>query len=118
MRFHSNYVSISVEGDGDWYQAMFETEHESEDMDSPYLLIQRQFEIDEPDDGGCYIETHDERYIGHFYLRQIKFTPNELSIELDRGSDNLICVTFSMEIPQFEEASRVIKIMSGDIEPD
>jgi len=118
MQFHANYVSVSVEGDGDGYQAMFEAEYESEDMDSPYLLIQRQFEIDEPDDGRCYIETHDEKYVGHFHLRRVEFTPNQLWIELDRASDNLIHVTFSIENPEFEEASRAIKIMSGEIQPD
>src|SRR5215471_12064743 len=42
MRFHANYVSTSVFGD--YYQAMFEAEQDSDDVDSPYLLVQRQFE--------------------------------------------------------------------------
>jgi hypothetical protein len=58
MHFHVNYVSTSVFGDDDYYQATFEAEQESDDPDSPYLLIQRQFE--DPDDHLCYIETHDE----------------------------------------------------------
>ena len=41
MKFHANYVSTSVSGD--YYQALFE--EESTQPDSPYLLIQRQFEI-------------------------------------------------------------------------
>jgi len=48
MHFHANYVSTSVSGDGDYYQAMFEAEQDTDDLDSPYLLIQRQFE--DPDD--------------------------------------------------------------------
>ena len=39
MHFHANYVSTSVAGD--YYQAMFEAEQDSDDLDSPYLLIQR-----------------------------------------------------------------------------
>jgi hypothetical protein len=59
MRFQANYVSISVSGDY-YYQAMFEAEEDTTDPDSPYLLIQRQFETS--DDGRwCYIETHDEK---------------------------------------------------------
>ena len=58
MHFHANYVSTSVSGDGDYYQATFEAEQDTDDPDSPYLLIQRQFE--DPDDDRCYIETHDE----------------------------------------------------------
>jgi len=80
MRFHANYVSTSVSGD--YYHAMFEAEQDSDDVDSPYLLIQRQFE--DPDDDWCYIETHDKNYIGHFHLRCVEFTPQNLSIEFDR----------------------------------
>ena len=54
MQFHADYVSTSVFGDGDYYQATFEAEQETDDPDSPYLLIQRQFE--DPDDNRCYIE--------------------------------------------------------------
>ena len=51
MHFHANYVSTSVFGDGDYYQVMFEAEQDADDLDSPYLLIQRQFE--DPDDDRC-----------------------------------------------------------------
>ena len=112
MRFHANHVSSSVSGD--YYQAMFEAEEDTNDPDSPYLLIQRQFETS--DGGRCYIETHDEKYIGHFLLRRVEFTPERLSIEFDRPSDNLVSVTFSMAASDFEEASQVIKIISGEVD--
>ena len=92
MHFHANYVSTSVFGDGDYYQATFEAEQDTDDPDSPYLLIQRQFE--DPDDDLCYVETHDEKYRGHFLLRRVDFTPQKLSIELDRPRDNFVSVTF------------------------
>src|SRR6266480_1969100 len=114
MRFHANYVSTSVYGD--YCQVMFEAEQDSDDPDSPYLLIQRQFE--DPDDDWCYIETQDEKYIGHFLLRRVEFTPKNLSIEFNRPRDNLVSVTFTMAASDFEEASRVVKIISGEIEPD
>ena len=112
MHFHANYVSTSVSGD--YYQAMFAAEQDSDDVDGPYLLIQRQFE--DPDDDWCYIETHDKNYIGHFHLRRVEFTSRNLSIELDRPRDNLVSVTFAMAASGFEEASRVVKIISGEIE--
>jgi hypothetical protein len=71
MDFRANYVSTSVAGD--YYQAMFEAEQDADDPDSPYLLIQRQFE--DPDDNWCYIETHDEKYCGHFLLPRVDFAP-------------------------------------------
>lgn len=111
MRFQANYVSISVSGD--YYQALFEAEEDATDPDSPYLLIQRQFEM--PDGGRCYIETHDEKYIGHFRLRRVEFTPERLSIEFDRPRDNIVSVTFSTAVPNFEEASQVVRIISGEI---
>jgi hypothetical protein len=112
MRFHANHVSSSVSGD--YYQAIFEAEEDTNDPNSPYLLIQRQFETS--DGGRCYIETHDEKYIGHFLLRRVEFTPERLSIEFDRPSDNLVSVTFSMAVSDFEEASQVIKIISGEVD--
>jgi hypothetical protein len=115
MHFHSNYVSTSVFGDGDCYQATFEAEQDTDDPDSPYLLIQRQFE--DPNHNWSYIETHDEKYCGHFLLRRVDFTPQMLSIELDRPRDNLVSVTFAMAATEFAEASQVVKIISGENEP-
>jgi len=78
MHFHANYVSTSVFSDGDYYQAMFQAEQDTDDPDpdSPYLLIQRQFE--DQDDNQCYIEMHDKKYCGHFLLRRMDFTPQKL----------------------------------------
>jgi hypothetical protein len=107
MHFHANYVSTSVFGDGDYYQATFQAEEDTDDPDSPYLLIQKQFE--DPDDNWCYIEAHEERYCGHFRLRGIYFTLQKLSIELEAARDNLISVTFAMTAAEFAEASHVVK---------
>ena len=96
-------------------QATFQAEQDTDDPDSPYLLIQRQFE--DPDENWCYIETHDEKYCGHFLLCHVDFTPQKLTIELDRPRDNLVSVTFAMAATEFAEASRVVEIISGEIEP-
>ena len=64
-----------------------------------------------------YIETHDEKYYGHFLLRSVDFTPQKLSIELDRPRDNFVSVTFAIEATESAEASQVVKIISGEIEP-
>jgi hypothetical protein len=114
MQFHANHVSVSTFAN-DYYQIMFEAEEEADDPGSPYLLIQRQFE--DPDDDLCYVEAHDEKYIGHFVLRRVEFTLRGLTIELDRTSDNRLSVTFTMAPSEFNEASQVMKIISGEIEP-
>jgi hypothetical protein len=115
MHFHANCVSTSVFGDSDYYQAAFEAEEDADDPDSPYLLIQRQFE--DPDDDRCYIETHDKKYCGHFRLLRVDFTPRKVSIELDRPRDNFVSVTLAMVETEFATASQVVKIISGEIEP-
>jgi hypothetical protein len=107
MRFQANYISTSIAGD--YYQAMFTAEEDTDDPESPYLLLQPQFEV--PDGDECYIETHDKEYSGHFRLRRIEFTPGRLLIELDRPADNLIIVTFAATASSFRKTSRVIKII-------
>ena len=109
MRFHANHVSTSVSGD--YYQVLFEASEDTSDPTSLYLLIQRQFELS--DGGRCYLETHDERYTGHFRLRRIEFVPDRLVIEIDRSREHLVHVTFSLAASDFEEALQVVKIISG-----
>jgi hypothetical protein len=118
IEFHANHVSTESSAGGDYYQAAFTVEQDADelDIDGAYLVIQRDFEM--PNDDTCYVETHDPRYRGHFRLRRIELTPGKLAIHLDRPIDNLICVTFRLATSEFEEASRVIKIISGEIEPD
>jgi hypothetical protein len=41
-----------------------------------------------------------------------------LLVEFDRPSHNLISVTFHMAPQEFPEASQVMKIISGEIEPE
>jgi len=115
MRFRAKYVSASESGD--YYQVTFENTDPAGDAadvdgpDSPYLLIQRQFE--DPDGGLCYVETHDEGYIGHFRLRSIGLTPSHLLLEIARNRNNRIEVIFDIGQSEFEEVQRVIDIISG-----
>ena len=112
MQFHANHVSTSVAGD--YYQALFEASEDTSDPASPYLLIQRQFE--RPDGGRCSLETHDETYTGHFRLRRIEFALDRIVIELERSRENVVQVTFNLAASDFEEARRVVKVISGERE--
>ena len=119
MRFSAKYASASE--NGDYYQVAFENTDPASDADvdgpdSPYLLIQRQFE--DPDGGRCYVETHDEGYIGHFRLRSIQFSPSRLLVEIARDRNNRIEVIFDIGQSEFEEVRRVIDIISGKSSPD
>ena len=88
-----------------WLRSGSTLEEDSDELDSasPYLLIQRSFEMS---DGSCYVETHDDGYRRHFFPRIIEFTPATLAIELDRPIDNLFCVTFHLGALEFEQFTR------------
>jgi hypothetical protein len=112
MQFHAKFVSTSISGD--YYQAVFEEDEASPDSDSPYLLIQRQFEVD--DDGECYIETHNKDFAGHFRLRRFEISPKRIVIEIDRVNNRYIQVTFDLTTNEFANVLPVLKILSGQLE--
>jgi hypothetical protein len=74
-------------------------------------LIQRQFE--DPDDNWCYIETHDEKYCGHFLLRHVDFAAAEVVNRDQSYQRHLRNGAHAVR----GEASQVVKIISGEIEP-
>lgn len=112
MQFHANHVSASE--DGDYYQVLFAAVPDSTDPESPYLIIQRQFE--DPDGGRCYVETHDENYIGHFRVRRIDLAVSRILLEIDRPKANVVEVSFAITSSDFKQVARVVGIISGAIE--
>jgi len=112
VHFHANHVSASA--DGDYYQVLFEAREDAGDPGSPYLVIQRQFE--DPDGGRCYVETHDEKYIGHFRVRRLDLSPSRIVLEIDRPKANVVEVTFALASSDFRRVARVVDIISGAIE--
>jgi hypothetical protein len=113
VHFHAKYVTASA--NGDYYQVLFESKKDTCDPDYPYFLIQRQFET--PDGGRCYLETHDERYIGHFRIRRVDLSPSRVVVEIDRPMANVIEVTFTLSPSDFRRVAQVVDIISGAIDP-
>ncbi len=120
MRFHAAFVSASA--DGDYYQLWLGPE-ESDDEEAdpyevrgPYLIVQRDFEM--PDAGWCYIETHDEGYIGHFPLRLTELSHTRLAFEIVRTSKNHVEVSFALDGAQFEKVRRIGEVIFGLREPE
>ena len=113
MRFHAKYVSAAEAGD--YYQVSFETEDPGDDAtdppgpDSPYLIIQRQFEM--PDGGRCYVETHDHGYVGHYRLKLIAFSPTHLVVAIESKSDTHVEVTYALDAAEFNEVQRVMNMI-------
>ncbi len=119
MQFHAQSVSASVAGD--YYQLWLGPDKEDEEeadpheVKGPYLIVQRQFEM--PDRGECYIETHDEAYIGHFRLRLTELSCTRLAFEIGRKTNRHMEVEFSLNASEFEEVRRVAEIVFGLREP-
>ena len=113
MLFHAKYVSAAEAGD--YYQVSFETEDPDDDatdspgVDSPYLIIQRQFET--PDGGRCYVETHDHGYVGHYRVKLIAFSPTQLVVVIERKSYARVEVTYALDAVEFDEVRRVVNII-------
>jgi hypothetical protein len=113
MRFHAKYVSAAETGD--YYQVSFETEDPGDDVTDPpglvrpYLIIQRQFET--PDDGRCYVETHDHRYVGHYRVKLIGFGPTQLVVSMERNNNTHVKVTYALDAIEFNEVQRVMNII-------
>jgi hypothetical protein len=119
MRFQAQSVSASA--DGDYYQLWFgpeESEEEEADpyeVKGPYLIVQQQFEM--ANRGRCYVETHDEGYIGHFPLRLAKFSHTLLAFQMARQTNNHVEVSFELNASEFERVRRVADIVFGLREP-
>jgi len=109
VHFHANHASASA--DGDYYQVLFEAVRDSSDPGCPYLVIQRQFE--DPDDSRCYVETHDQNYIGHFRIRRIDLSVSRIVLEIDRPKANIVDVSFAIASSDFKEVAEVVGIICG-----
>ena len=119
MKLAANRVSAVVSGD--YYQAHFD----SDDRDGaqvdpyeepePYVMIQRQFESF--DGGKCYIESHNEEYVGHFKLKLLEFSTTRLAYEISRPDHILVEVTFALTAAEFEEALPIVEVIFGVREP-
>ena len=107
VQFHANRISASV--DGDYCQVLFEAVEGSTDPKSPCLVIQRPFE--DPDGGRCYVETHDENYIGHFRIRRLDLSISRIVLEIDRPKANVVEVSFAGASFDFKEVARVVGII-------
>ncbi len=115
-------ASVSASANGDYYQlwlgptAPEDGETDPREVTYPYLIVQRDFEM--PDHGKCYIETHDEGYIGHFPLRLTELTRTRLAFEIVRKTNNHVEASFALNAPEFEEVRHIAEVIFGLKEPE
>ncbi len=65
-----------------------------------------------PVDGGlCYLETHDQNYIGHFKVVRATVGRHRFWLELRRKASLQVEVMFKTNEPNYIEVSRILRIM-------
>ena len=109
MKIRLDHVSASQAGD--YFQVLFELE---KDGNGAYVLIQRQFEI--PDGGLCYLETHDEDYVGHFRVAHASLHRNRFHLELRRTQGADVEVLFDSTEQTYHKLRRILRIMIPRLE--
>ncbi len=95
----------SASEDGDYFQVAFEGREDEEG--SPYLLIQRQFEDEDGD--VCYIESHDEEFVGHFRIQSARLARRRFLMVTTQALE--ADVTLDIDERTFREIKRVLRIM-------
>jgi hypothetical protein len=102
---------VSATESGDYCQVLFEG---AEDGDGAYVLIQRQFEF--PDGGLCYLETHDENYVGDLEVARASLARDRFWLELRRGRATEVEVAFEATDQEYEDVARILRIMIPGLE--
>ena len=108
---------VSAIASGDYYQVVLDSDDRDDDqVDSfeqsePYFLLQSQFEFS--DGGKCYVESTDEKYIGHFKLKLVEFTSTRLEFKIKRPKLNHVEICFALTDAEFEEALPIVEVIFG-----
>jgi len=109
MKLKCKKVSASVAGD-EIFQVIFEETPEIED--GQYVLVSRAFlEEDEGEISSVYLETHNERMIGHYADIEAKLTRNRFTAHLPPPANELIEVDFTISDQNYEEIKRTLEII-------
>jgi len=95
----------SASDDGDYFQVAFEERRDEEE--SPYLLIQRQFEDEDGD--VCYLESHDEEFVGHFRIRAVRLGRRRFLIVVNQTLE--ADVALDIDEQTLHAIKRILRIM-------
>jgi hypothetical protein len=101
--FSLPYVSIASSG-GEYFQVSFA---ENEDSDDAYFLIQRQLEL--PDGGRVYVESHHRTLCGHFKIRRAELRRNMFRIELICQPAETVQIRFQADRSRYNRLKSVLK---------
>ncbi|MBN1270045.1 MAG: hypothetical protein JXB04_10675 [Kiritimatiellae bacterium] len=109
MELRCKHVSADEAGD-EVFRVIFEAKHEQED--GPYLLISRAFlEEDEGEAAPIYVETQDERLIGHYPSVGAELTRDRFTLTLPAPASETINVHFKASDKRFRKIVRILGII-------
>jgi hypothetical protein len=105
--FHAKSVSYSeYSEDVEYFQVLFE---ESENSETGYVLLQRQFEF--PDRGWVYFECDEFDRSGHFSIRQSRLCRESFEIRIPGRPGGYWKIFFEISDRQFEELKMVLVVI-------
>ena len=108
MKLKCKRASASEAG-GEMFQVLFEVNPEQEG--SPYVLIQRAWlEEEEGAASPYYVETHEERLIGHYATLEAELSRNRLILQLPPTGET-IEIDFTTSESDFQEIRHVLGII-------
>lgn len=109
MKLKCKHVSATEAGD-EIFQVLFEVKQDQDD--GPYVLIQRAFlEDDEDESCPCYVETHEERLIGHYPNLEAELTRNQLTLRLPPPANEMIEIEFLTSDAGFSKVSHMLGVI-------
>ena len=104
------YVSIVTGGD-EYFQVSFDEQEEGSDGDTPYFLLQRQLES--PDGGRVYVESHQRALCGHFRIRRAALSDGVFHLELAGRPPQAVLIRFQADRRRLRQLTRVLETIVG-----
>ncbi len=101
------FKTVSVTKSGDYYQVVFLDGLDTED--EPYFMIQRQIEF--PDGGICYFESHNENLVEHCKAKSVLLSTNTLRLSYGEEQRRDIEIKFGLHDTDFLELASTLKEM-------
>jgi hypothetical protein len=104
------YVSVASAGD-EYFEVSFDARPEGTDGDTPYFLLQRQFES--PDGGRVYIECHRRELCGHVRVSHAVLSGSLLRLELASRPQRVVAIRFKADNGRFQQLTAMLKTIIG-----
>ena len=110
MELSLPYVSVASGGD-EYFQVSFDARPEGTDGDTPYFLLQRQFES--PDGGSVYVECHQRALCGHVRVSRAVLSAGLLRLELATRPPHVVVIRFKAGNRRFRQLTAMLRTIIG-----